>query len=336
MWEAQIVAIEYALPSRIVTNAELEHQHPGWKMGDVINRTGVEARRWVSENETALDLGERACRKLFERLGTKLSSVDTILFCTQSPDHSMPPNATLLQCRLGFTKHVAALDYTLACSGYVYGLYLAKALIRSGMSEGLLLVTAETYSKWMHPEDRGPMTLFGDGAAATLILPGNPGIGEIVLGSDGSAAKCFMVPAGGARQPSSADTKMMISDKNDNHRTLENLYMNGAAVLDFIKREVPSSIALLLKRSGFTMDDIDLVIFHQASKVTLDVLQKALHLPPAKLFSNISQVGNTVSASIPIALKDAENSGLLKPNMRVLLSGFGVGLSWGACIIQWS
>lgn len=335
MTGAFITAVDYTLPARKITNTELAQLHPQWQMEQVALRSGVENRYWCDTAETALDLGEIACRKLITRTGFDARQINVILFCTQSPDFVMPPNACLLQHRLGLPRTVAALDYSLACSGFVYGLYLANALVQSGMAEHVLLVTAETYSRWIHPDDRGPMTLFGDGAAATLVSVGKQAIGAFLLATDGGAAACFMVPAGGARLPRSTETALPKKDQSGNIRTAENLYMNGAAVLDFVKKEIPTLVRSLLDREKLATDDIDLFVFHQASQVTLDFLFRVLHIPTHKQFSHIAHVGNTVSASIPIALREAELQGRLKPGMRVLLVGFGVGLSWGGCILTW-
>lgn len=331
----RILGVEYVLPAGVVDNDTLAEAHPQWGMARVASRAGVLSRAWCASDETALDLGEAACRKLAERCGGSLGDVDTILFCTQTPDHVMPPNACLLQDRLGLPTTVAALDFTLACSGYVYGLHLADALIRSGSARRVLLVTAETYSKWMHPSDRGPVTLFGDGGAATLLGPGAAGIGPFVLGTDGSGASSFCVPAGGARLPRSSSTALQETDASGNIRSAEHLHMNGNAVLDFVKVRVPRAIDELLERAQLTRDDIDLFVFHQGSKMTLDYLNRAARIPAAKQYSNLARVGNTVSASLPIALADAEREGRLQPGMRVLLAGFGVGLSWGACVATW-
>ena len=335
MTGAHIAAIEYYLPARVITNAELDAQHPQWQMGQVALRSGVERRHWCGADETALDLAEGACRRLAERSGFDLGRAGALIFCTQSPDHVMPPNACLLQSRLGLPDTIAAFDFTLACSGFVYGLYLAKALIGSGAVEHVLLVTAETYSKWIHPDDRGPMTLFGDAGAVTLVSAGEPAIGGFLLGTDGHKAGCFMVPAGGARVLRSAETAALLTDHNANIRSAEHLYMNGLAVLDFVKEKIPSVARGLLEQERLTMEDLDLVVFHQASQVTLDHLHVALRIPKQKQFVNIACVGNTVSASLPIALRDAERQGKLTPGMRLMLVGFGVGLSWGACILTW-
>jgi 3-oxoacyl-[acyl-carrier-protein] synthase-3 len=332
---ARIAAIDYALPGRRVSNAMLADMHPGWQMEQVVLRTGVKERYWCKADETALDLADIACRKVLARAGWEAREIDAVLFCTQSPDQVMPPNACLLQARLGLSNSVAALDFSLACSGFIYGLYLAKALVESGAARRVLLVTGETYSKWMHPDDRGPITLFGDGAAATLIEPGRRGIESILVRTNGHGAEVFRIPAGGARQPSSQRTKEVSLDASGNARSAEHIHMDGAAVLDFVKKEIPPLVKAVLGQARLGPDDFDLAVFHQASKVTLDFLNRALHIPASKQFSNLATVGNTVSASIPIALRDAETQGVLRPGMRVLLTGFGVGLSWGGCVLTW-
>jgi 3-oxoacyl-[acyl-carrier-protein] synthase-3 len=335
MSDARIVRIECAVPKRLVTNEELSQLHPGWKMEQVVLHTGVKNRYWCEPGETALDLAEKACARLQEATGDHLRDVDFLLFCTESQDHPMPPNACLLQDRLGLPHSVAAMDYNLACSGFIYGLFLARALIGSGSAQKLLLVTADTYSRWMNREDRGPATLFGDGAAATLIQAGGPGIGNFLLATDGGRSKCVYVPAGGMRQPSTPETREVQVDNYGNRRTAENLYMDGARLLEFVKQEIPKMVKALMKRENVGMEDLDLVVFHPGSKLVLDYLYRVLDIPESKQFDNLEQVGNTSSASIPIALREAEARGRLKPGMKVLLAGFGVGLSWGACMVDW-
>lgn len=332
---ARIIAITDAVPEHRVDNAELAVLHPRWGMGRLGERTGVLSRAWCGESETALDLALTACERLATHLGGSLGAVDAVLFCTQTPDYVMPPNACLLQTKLGLSTATAAFDFTLACSGYVYGLYLADALIRAGSARRVLLVTAETYSKWMHPGDRGPMTLFGDGAAATLLEAGSCGLEHFVLGTDGTGASSFCVPAGGARRGRSAATATEEADQSGNVRTLEHLHMNGNSVLDFVKVRVPKAIDEVLRLAHLTRDDIDLFVFHQGSTMTLEYLNRAARIPVEKQYSNLAHRGNTVSASLPLALVDACREGRLVPGMRVLLCGFGVGLSWGACLLHW-
>jgi 3-oxoacyl-[acyl-carrier-protein] synthase III len=332
---AYVQAIDYALPARRVDNDALAERHPSWQMERVVTATGVEARYWCDPDETALDLAERACRALAARTGFDLTLVDAVLFCTQSPDYPMPPNACLLQHRLGLRRSLAALDFSLACSGFIYGLYLARALVESGSARHVLLVTADTYSRWMHPDDRGPMTLFGDGAAATLVSAGERKLGAFMLGTDGAGADKFMVPAGGARRPHTDETARPIADTLGNVRSAEQLRMDGPGVLAFVKEQIPPLVHSVLELAELRLSDLDLVLFHQASRVALDHLHRALRISPTQQFSNLRTIGNTVSASLPILLRDAEREGRLRPGCRVLLVGFGVGLSWGGCIVDW-
>ena len=332
---AYIADIEYIVPANVVTNADLAAAHPEWQIENVAERTGVYSRYWCDAQTTALDLGERACRRLLDRTGFDAARIDTVVFCTQTPDYPMPPNACLLQARLGLPTTVAAFDISLACSGFVYGLYIAKSLVIGGQASNVLLVTAETYSKRTHPGDRGTRTLFGDGGACTLVRKGRGTIGPFRLGTDGARAQCFYVPAGGARQPASEATSRLEQDQNGNMRTAEHIVMQGAAVLDFVKREVPGMVRDLLRDADITMESLDLVLLHQASKVTLDCLYSALRIPVTKRFSDLARFGNTVSASLPIVMRNAQLAGVLRPGMKVLAVSFGVGLSWGSCLIEW-
>jgi 3-oxoacyl-[acyl-carrier-protein] synthase-3 len=334
--EAGIAAITYAVPAREVTNEDLAREHPDWRMAVVARRTGVLSRRWCEPHETALDLAVTASAALFERVARKPEDVDAILFCTQTPDFVMPPNACLLQARLGIPSSAAALDFSLACSGFLYGLYLARGLICSGSARTILLVTAETYSKLFSPDDRGPATLFGDGAAATLITDDRRGIGPVVLGTDGSAHAMFYVPAGGTRHPSTPETCAPVTDRFGNRRSAEQLVMHGAAVLAFVDREVVPFVRRAMAQLSVRWADLDLAVFHQASRATLELLATRLDVPADKMFSNLERVGNTVSASIPMALRDAADQGRLQSGAKVLVVGFGVGMSWGACVLTWN
>lgn len=331
-----IVGVAAALPEQIVTNDDLARTHPAWRMDRVELRTGVRSRRVAGTGETALDLGERASRELLERLAVAPDEVGVVIFCTQTPDHIMPPNACLLQARLSLPTRVIAFDITLACSGYVFGLHLSKALVATDPSATALLVTADTYSRLISPDDRGTSTLFGDGGAATLVRAGERGrIVDVELGTDGASAACFTIPAGGARRPRDAETGTVRTDRSGNSRTLEQIHMDGAAVLAFVQREVPRNVRALLIRNALRPADCDLVIFHQASRVALDYLRGAVGFSREQLYEDLDEVGNTVSASLPIALRHAELESRLRPGMRVLLVGFGVGLSWGSCLLEW-
>lgn len=306
---AAISAIAYALPARVVTNAELAIEHPEWDMARVETRTGV-LRRHIAERETAFDLACTAARLLIDK-HPGAQQADAILFCTQTPDSVMPPNSALLHEYLGLGDRVFALDYTLACSGFVYGLAQAQGLITAGIASSILLVTADTYSRIIDPDDRGPRVLFGDGAAVTWITPGERGLVDVALATSGRDHRAFMVPRG---------TNV--------------LHMDGMQVLGFVQSHVPGQVRELLTRNGLSVKDIDLFVFHQASRLALDTLGRVLRIPAERMYSNLARVGNTVSASIPMALRDAMDEGRAGPGSRVLLCGFGVGMSWASAIVD--
>lgn len=333
---ARLSAIEYALPAKVVTNEDLQRAHPSWRMDQVAAKTGVLSRRVAGESELASDLAFAAASKLLA--GVDRSTIDGLIFCTQSPDMIMPPNSALLHARLDLPKSVAAFDITLACSGFVYGLALAKSMIASLGMRKVLLVCGDTYSRYIHPEDRSASTLFGDGAAAALIEPSNTlsGFLDFTLATDGkTGGDKFMVKAGGMRTPRSGSTCVGHHDIAGNVRSDETIFMDGGAVLDFAKREIEPSLRTLLERNKLVLKDVKLVLFHQASLYALTSLNERLGLASSQTFSNIAHIGNTVSASLPILLKDAETAGRLQRGDLVAVVGFGVGFSWGACLLKW-
>jgi 3-oxoacyl-[acyl-carrier-protein] synthase-3 len=336
MMRADIRAISYVLPEGVVTNEMLSAENPTWDMRRVLSRTGVASRHIARPEETAYDLACRACDGLLADHPDLRGRIDAILFCTQSEDYLLPANSTLLHGYLDLREEVFAIDYNLACSGFVYGLALAQSLFASGIAKDVLLVTADTYSKHIHPGDRAARTLFGDGAAATWISSSDRGRGilDVLCASSGKDHGMFIIPAGACRLPRSAETSRARTDLTGNIRSLETIHMDGSAVLSFVESRVPPQVTTILERNGMSMEEIDLVIFHQASKVTLDSLCRLLDVPREKAFTNLRDIGNTVSASIPIALKDATDQGRVRPGNRILLSGFGVGMSWATAILQ--
>lgn len=334
--QTQIQDIAYQLPERTLTNDELNSRFPDWDMEIVEERAGVVSRHIAEDDETAYDLGRKACLSLLEKHPHLREKVDCLLFCTQSPDYIMPPNSCVLHKALGLSQQAFTMDFNLACSGFVYGLTLADSFIASGRAKHVLLVTGDTYSKYIHHEDRSARTLFGDGAAVTWLAASESpeGIQSIKCGTSGEDYDKFIIPAGGCRQPRSEDTQQPVSDQSGCVRTLEHIHMDGMGILTFVNSTVSRHIKSFLKEEKLTFDDIDLCIFHQASSMALDALQRLLRIPPEKVFRNFRYIGNTVSASIPIAFKDAQDQGLLTPGKKVLICGFGVGLSWGSAIID--
>jgi 3-oxoacyl-[acyl-carrier-protein] synthase III len=340
--QAAIRAIEYYLPDEILANSQLAAEFPEWGIEKIEEKTGISERHIAGADQCASDLGVEAGKKLFDSGVCKPEDIDYILFCTQSPDYFLPSTACVMQNRLNIPKAAGALDFNLGCSGFVYGIGLAKGLIETSQANTVLLITAETYSKFIHPKDKSVRTIFGDAGAAILIQGVNnlsaelePWIGPFVYGTDGRGAKNLIVPSGGMRTPRSEETSKLISDDSGNLRTADNLYMNGNEIFTFTLSAVPKSINELLARSKKAMDDIDLFVFHQANKFMLEHLQKKLKIPEEKFYLSFQYVGNTVSSTIPIALKNAHAEGKLKAGDQVMLVGFGVGYSWGAALVRW-
>lgn len=327
---AFIKAISYYLPQSLLTNDMLAARFSGWSAETGASKLGIVQRHISGEGETATDMAVKAADLLFNEHNIARESVDFVLLCTQSPDYFLPTSACLVQDRLGLSKSCGALDFNLGCSGFVYGLSLAKGLIVSGTAHNVLLLTAETYSKYISPEDKGNRSIFGDGASATLVSSeGFAEIGKFTLGTDGSGAKNLIVKTGGSRHP----------DKSGGGSTSENdvasadyLYMNGPEIFSFTLEVLPKLVRDNLSANGLSLRDVDLFVFHQANKYILNFLRKKLRIPEDKFYFFLENVGNTVSSTIPIALCEARKQGRLKGN--VLLSGFGVGYSWGSvCLI---
>jgi len=332
-----IQALGTALPEREVTNADLDRDNPSWGVELVAELAGIRSRRFAAEGETAFDLSVRACEELLAQLDVDAIDFDAILYCTQDPDYPLPGNAQLLHEQLGLPDDVLAFDYALACSGFVYGLAIADALARGGTASRILLVTAVTQSKRMHPRDRSVQLLLGDGAAATYISASGEDGGRVVasrLCTHGRGFRHGYVPAGGARNPSSEETRRETADGSGNVRTAEDIHMDGAELWSFVSSVVPGRIEGFLADRSLTLDDVDLCVFHQASKLILGSLTKVLGLPPEKVFLHMSEVGNLASASIPFALRAALEQGAIRPGDRVLLSAFGVGISYGSAIVE--
>ena len=333
---AIIKHIEYYLPKKVVSNIDLVKDNPEWNIEKIEGKSGVVKRHIAELNETALDLAINAVDKIFNSGVLSKNEIDAVIFCTQSNDYIMPANSFLIHKHFNFKQNVWTFDYNLACSGYIFGLAITRGIIETGLARNVLLINSETYSKYIYPKDRSTTILFGDGAAASVISGAEfDGIIDVILSSSGEKFDSFYIPAGGMKTPKSDDTKEIIVDQSGNQKMAENIHMNGFAVWQFISKNVSEQISTLLERNHLGVNDIDLYVLHQASKLTLDSLIKSLNLSKDKVFLNLQDVGNTVSASVPIALKDAELSGKLKKGDLILLSGFGVGLSWGSIIMRY-
>ena len=335
--QARIKDFACYLPVDTLSNAELAALYPDWPADKIYEKTGILTRHVARVDQTAADLAYEAACRLFERGNVTADQVDFIIFCTQAPDYILPTSACVLQERLGVTRASGALDINLGCSGYVYGLSLAKGLIETGSARCVLLLTGDTYSKYIHPLDKSVRTLFGDGAAATAVVgteSGTAQIGSFVFGTDGRGAENLIVEAGSFRRPSTAQTKIEQFDQSGNIRTPEHLYMNGAEVLMFSLREIPKAFNGVLEKANCSRDDIDYFVFHQANKFMLETLRKKLDIPVEKMPIMVESCGNTVASSIPMALEQMQLRNQLKSGAKLLLMGFGVGYSWAGCIVQ--
>ncbi len=330
--EAKIDIIEYYLPAKTLTNTDLEKAHPDWSASKIEEKIGIRERHIVAEDETALDLAYRAGLKVFESFDK--NQIDFHLLCTQSADYLLPTSACILQDRFGLRTNIGAIDFNQGCSGFIYGLALAKSLIHTGLADHVLLITAETYSKHIGPNDRANMSIFGDGAAATVISKSEAQkIGEFELGTDGSGKDNLIVVNGGSRHKIEP-VPQEWTDESGNVRSNNFLFMNGPEIFNFTIEKIPEVVQKTLRKNSLAIEDVDYVIFHQANKYMLEYLRKKLGLPKDNFYNNMLLVGNTVSSTIPIALKDCLDSGLLKTGDKVLLVGFGVGYSWGATVIE--
>jgi len=329
---AYIKGISYYLPERVVTNEELIKEFPEWSVEKVAQKVGVDSRHLASENETAGDMAEKAARKLFAEYNVNPSDIDFIMLCTQSPDYFLPSTACVLQDRLGIPTSAGAFDYNLGCSGCVYGMAVAKGLITAGIAKNVLLLTAETYNRYLHPKDKSNRSIFGDGAAACLVsTEGFAEIGEFSLGTDGSGANNLIVKTGAARQREA--TGKFVEDEEGHLWYDDYLYMNGGAIFNFTLDAVPAMMKDILVKNQREQDQIDYYVFHQANKFMLNTIRKVCALPKEKFYVNLANTGNTVSSTVLIGLKDCIDNNTIKAGNIVMISGFGVGLSWGGTVL---
>lgn len=334
MQTARIAAIAYHLPTATLDNDALAHIFPEWSAQKITDKTGIVQRHIAASGETAGDLAFHAATSLFASNDIGRHAIDFLILCTQTPDYLLPTTACLLQERLRLPTSCGALDINLGCSGYIYALALAKGLIDAGIRKNVLLLTADTYSKLINPRDRSVRTLFGDGASATLVTADNgpTALGPFVLGTDGAGAANLIVPAGGMRLPHSPASATETTDSSGNLRSQDELFMDGAEIMQFTLSSVPRVMSELLDSAGKTLADIDHVIFHQANLFMLQALRKKIKIPVDKFIIELDTVGNTVSSTIPIAIARARASGRIKPGDTALLLGFGVGYSWAGTL----
>ena len=318
---AGIAQIEYALPERLESLEDLHRDNPGWDLSKIFEKTGIRQRYISAPDQTAADLCCEAAEKILDSGEISREEIDGVLFCTQSPDYVLPTTACILHERLRLPKRAAAFDFNLGCSGFVYGLAIAASMLDCALLRTVLLLCGDTYTKYIDPHDRTCRPIFSDGGSATLLRhEAHPLLGPFDLGTDGAGYQNLIVRSSGARGRANG---------------LGRLHMDGAAVFMFTLEAVPECVNNLLRLSKLSLEEIDLFIFHQASQVVLDAIVRKAQLPAEKVLVDLESVGNTVSATIPIALRRALDAGRLRSGQRVMLVGFGVGYSWGGCLIQW-
>lgn len=332
--KAYIKAVSYYLPETIITNEQLAKEFPEWSAEKIATKIGISERHVAAQDEFTSDMAVKAARVLFKEYSISASEIDFVLLCTQSPDYFLPTTACLVQEQLGIPTKAGALDFNLGCSGYVYGLALAKGLISAGIAKNILLITSETYSKFVHAQDKSNRTIFGDAASATLVsTAGFAEIGEFELGTDGKGAENLIVKQGALKYP---DKDFSYEESEKGFRSSASLFMDGSEIFNFTTKAVPDLVEQTLLKNSLEIASTDLFIFHQANMFMLNHLRKKIGIPEEKFYCWMEKCGNTVSSTIPIVLKEAILSKAIRGNAQVLLAGFGVGYSWGGVVLKFN
>jgi len=310
--------IYYQLGSKKENISDLISDNPDWDRKKILGTTGVEERYISDKNQSAMSLGILAANKIHKET---LQEIDLCIFVSQSPEYALPTSACIIQDRLNLNKNCAAFDINLGCSGFTYALSVVSSMLENHICSKALIICSDTYTKYIKKDDRTCRPLFSDAAAAiTVSRSRDSKIGPFLLGTDGSGAENLIV-----RNSAS-------NIENDVEKTL---YMNGAEVLLFTMSNVPKGIRKLIEDSGLNIEDIDMFFLHQASKIVMDNIQRILKVPDSKFPTNYEKHGNTVSATIPILMAQEAEKGKLKRGMTILLFGFGVGYSYGGCIVEY-
>lgn len=310
------------LPKKILANEDLEYL--GWSAKKIFAKTGIKQRHISNINETALDLAVCACKDLFCKYNIDKNKIDYLLYCTQSPDFVLPNNVSILHKSLNLSKNIPSLEFNHGCSGYIYGLSLAKALISSSQAKNILLVTSDTYTKYIDENDRANKTIFGDGATATyLSVDDVKKFGHFVFGTDGDGSCNLCVNGSGL-------SKNKLTEDGFENR----LYMNGSEIFNFTLERVPKAIDDVLKKNNLEFENIDYFLFHQANDFMLEHLREKLNISSNRFPKFIENSGNTVSSTIPMLINNLNNNNQFKNGDMILLIGFGVGYSWGSTIVK--
>lgn len=320
----RITGLGAYLPEKILSNLDLEKMvetSDEW----IVTRTGMKERRIAREDEFTSDMGAKAAHIALKKAGIAPHDVDLIICATLTPDYVFPSTAALLQQQIG-ASHAAAFDVQAACSGFIYGLSMAKAFVSSGMYKNVLLVASEKLSSIVNYKDRNTCVLFGDGACAAVIGQKGPGlaIGEISLGADGEQANLLMLPAGGSRKPASLETI---------EKEMHYIFMDGKETFKHAVRRMEAAAKEVLDKSGLQEAEISWLVPHQANIRIIDAMAKRFSVPDERVYKTVHKYGNTSASSIGIALFDLMNENVVHVGDRLLLVAFGAGLTWGATIL---
>lgn len=331
-----IKALAAAVPENTIKNVNYTEHFPAEDVKEIVEKTGIKERRFVTDDMTASDLCYSAAKKLFEDNDVDPEDVDALILVTQTPDYRMPASSVILQDRLGLPKSTLAFDINLGCSGFVYGLSVAYSYMQQQGFKNVLLLDGETRSKVYHPKDRKTAFLFGDGGVAALVGRNkNYGASFFSLNSDGSREDLIKVDAGGYRNPSTPETlKEKVVDEYGNIRTDEHGYMNGADVFNFAIREIPKDVKNTLSFAEVDKEAINYFVFHQANMYMNSYLAKKLKLDENKCPICLDRFGNTSSVSIPLTIATQLQQELKEEKKKLLLCGFGVGMSWATAVLN--
>ncbi|MHB1126551.1 MAG: 3-oxoacyl-ACP synthase III family protein [Bacillota bacterium] len=331
-------SIAHALPTNVLTNAQLEERFGDKVIKSISKMSGIKERRIVEQGQCASDLAYAAAKRLIDHTKIDLSTVDLLTFASQTPDYRIPATASVLHGKLGLSEKCCTLDINQACSSFIHSMQIAHSMIVAGTAKRALVLNGDALSTLINPRDRGLVTLHGDGATAALIEESETdlgGIEYIEIGTDGTKYNLLMVPAGGARLPNSTDTRKEISDSDGCVRNLEQLFMDGPAVFHFGVYKITEVLKNSINKMNIPIKKIDLVLLHQANKTMVDLIYRAIGIPSEKRYYYLEENGNSSGASLPSLLAQAWREGIIKPGSRTLLCAFGGGLSWGVVSIRW-
>ncbi len=332
-----IRGVSFVLPERVETNEDLVKDFGTWTPEKIFKKTGVR-HRYISDPTKPISyyLAMAGDKFFEEHPDIPRESIDMLVTCNETRDYIVPATACIVHEKLGLRKTCGAIDYDLGCSGYVYGLAVCKGFIATGIARRVLFLTGEVITRYINKRDKSVRPIFGDGFSATLLEASEKDYVDCFdLGTDGSGARDIIIEAGETAMPLSPETSIEETNRFGNVRSKQDLFMDGRKVLDFSMEVVKPSVDRVLAAGGLKKEDLDLVLFHQASLLLLQHVCDELEFDPEKFVYDLEETGNTASSTIPIALRHLHDRGVLKSGMKILLSGFGVGLSWATCLLEW-